>query len=93
MIGLAAALFYILQNPDVFKRLREEIDDNFTNIDEIRTGASLSRCVYLKAIVEESLRMAPPGPGIAPRTILKVRNLYNSVESISDSGTLGRASD
>ena len=84
MIGLAAALFYILQNPPVLKRLREELDDNFTTVDQIRTGASLSRCVYLKAIVEESLRMAPPGPGIAPRTILKVCVLYDPVSRLSE---------
>lgn len=52
------------------KRLQREIDDAFDNVEEIRM-TKLAKCQYLKACVDESLRLAPPGPGMPPRTILK----------------------
>lgn len=70
--GLAATIFYLVKHPACMDRLRQELDATFSQLDEIRSGQQLSSCVYLRACVEEALRMAPPGPGILPRTMLAV---------------------
>jgi cytochrome P450 len=69
--GLAAAVFYLLKHPQCHARLLKELIDNFDNVHEIKSGPKLNSCVYLKACIEETLRMASPGPGILPREILK----------------------
>ena len=67
--GLAGALFYLLKYPYALKRLQAEIDETFSSVEDIRMN-KMSNCKYLKACVDESLRLAPPGPGMPPRTIL-----------------------
>ncbi|KIY03472.1 uncharacterized protein Z520_00163 [Fonsecaea multimorphosa CBS 102226] len=69
--GMAATLFYLLKYPDAMAKLRHELDSKFSSVDEIKSGPQLTSCVYLRACVDEALRMAPPGPGILPRTALK----------------------
>ncbi|KIW84306.1 hypothetical protein Z517_03556 [Fonsecaea pedrosoi CBS 271.37] len=69
--GLAATIFYLLKHKRCMDKLYEELDNTFTDVEAIKTGQDLTSCVYLKACIEEALRMAPPGPGVLPRTILK----------------------
>ncbi|RVX76061.1 hypothetical protein B0A52_00418 [Exophiala mesophila] len=69
--GLAAALFYLLKHPHCMKRLREELDSVFETVEEIRMTTKMTKCRYLKACIDESLRMAPPGPGMSPRTVME----------------------
>ena len=53
------------------KRLREELDSVFETVEEIRMTTKMTKCRYLKACIDESLRMAPPGPGMSPRTVME----------------------
>ncbi|OAP63321.1 hypothetical protein AYL99_02548 [Fonsecaea erecta] len=69
--GMAATLFYLLKYPECMSNLRQELDSKFNSVDEIKSGVKLTSCVYLRACVDEALRMAPPGPGVLPRTALK----------------------
>lgn len=65
--GLMSFLFFELaRNPEVFKKLREEIVMNFgegedVNLREI-TFESLKKCEYLKWVLNETLRMYPSVP-------------------------------
>lgn len=70
---MAGTLFYLMQKPGCQKKLREELENAFNDIDEIRIGETLTGCVYLRACVEEALRMASSAPGISERTVLQVR--------------------
>lgn len=79
-IALAGTLFYLMQQPQCLKKLREEIDRTFDNVDDIRLGNPLTGCVYLRACIDEALRMASAGPGISERTVLKVRIIRTEVE-------------
>lgn len=65
-IQLAANLFYISHNPHVSERLKKEVRGAFTSQDEI-TAASVVHLPYLKAVVDESLRMSPSVPSGVPR--------------------------
>jgi len=61
--------FYILRYPRVYAKLVDEIRTSFTSVDDIRME-SLSSCSYLKACVDETLRVAPAGPGELAREVL-----------------------
>lgn len=55
---MAAAFFYLSQNPTAYKRLASEIRSRFSSGKEIRQGAQLSACTYLRAVIDESLRLS-----------------------------------
>ncbi|KAK1585654.1 cytochrome P450, partial [Colletotrichum navitas] len=50
-----------VQKPDVYSRLREEIDDFFSQNAEPEHSA-LSKLPYLQACIDEALRLHPPVP-------------------------------
>ncbi|KAI5925801.1 benzoate 4-monooxygenase cytochrome P450 [Camillea tinctor] len=60
---LSSLFFYLAQNPDCKRKLVEEIQSTFTSGEDIRAGAKLSGCIYLRACIDEALRMSPPVAG------------------------------
>ena len=67
---LSATLFYVLQNPACLQRLAEEVRTAFASEDEICTGPKMQSCSYLRACIDEAMRMSPAVPGLLPRLIL-----------------------
>jgi len=67
---LSATLFYLLQHPSCLQRLTEEIRAAFCNEDEIQTGSKMQACTYLRACIDEAMRMSPAVPGLLPRLVL-----------------------
>lgn len=68
--AISAAFFYITHNPQVYAKLKHELLTTFTSIDEIRSGPKLSSCKYLRACLDESMRMSPPVAADLPRKVL-----------------------
>lgn len=66
--ALTMATYHILDNPSTFQKLKEEIRSSFSNEEEI-TGTSTARLIYLNAVISETMRISPPGPGTFPRTV------------------------
>ncbi|KAK7981327.1 cytochrome P450 [Apiospora saccharicola] len=60
--AMAAAFFYLSRNPACYARLAEEIRSAFGRGNEIREGSRLAGCRYLRACIDEALRMSPPAP-------------------------------
>ncbi|KAI0481175.1 cytochrome P450 [Xylariaceae sp. FL0804] len=60
---LSALFFYLSRNRRCYKRLCEEIRSAFSHDSEIRSGTQLASCVYLRACLDETMRMAPAIPG------------------------------
>lgn len=60
---MAAAYFYLSCNPDAYERLATEIRITFPSGSEIRNGPKLKSCVYLRAVIDETLRIAPSSLG------------------------------
>jgi cytochrome P450 len=55
--------FYLSRNPDCYEALSREIRSTFENDDEINYDEKLISCHYLRACIDEALRMSPPAPG------------------------------
>ncbi|RYP52381.1 hypothetical protein DL768_002412 [Monosporascus sp. mg162] len=60
---LSALFFYLIKNPQCYQRLADEIRSTFTNGSEIRSGPRLTSCSYLRACIDETLRLSPALPG------------------------------
>ncbi|KAL7271917.1 hypothetical protein RUND412_005300 [Rhizina undulata] len=67
---MAAALFYLTRNPDILAKLTTEIRTAFASASKIHLGPTIDSCQYLKAVVEETLRLSPSIPGAMPRVVL-----------------------
>jgi cytochrome P450 len=65
--ALSSTLFHLCRNPETLIKLQHEIRTNFSSPDQIVTGKELADCTYLKACIDEALRMTPPVPGLLPR--------------------------
>jgi cytochrome P450 len=69
-VALAACCFYLVHNGRVLSKLTKEIRSVFANIEDIRyAGTPLPTLSYLRACIDETLRMAPPTPGHIPREV------------------------
>ncbi|KAI1177719.1 cytochrome P450 [Nemania sp. FL0916] len=59
--AMTSLFFYLAQNPLAGSRLKAEIRSTFSSASEIRSGPELmTRCKYLRACIDEALRMTPP---------------------------------
>ena len=67
---LAATTFYLLHNPKALARVQEELRQKFNCIEDICSGPKLSTCQFLRACIQESLRMSPPVGGLMAREVL-----------------------
>jgi cytochrome P450 len=65
--SLAAAVFYLVRNRHALEKLTHEVRTHFNNVEEIVTGSELNQLVYLKACIDEAMRLAPAVPGAIPR--------------------------
>ncbi|QBZ61995.1 hypothetical protein PoMZ_10869 [Pyricularia oryzae] len=68
--ALTSGTYFVLSNPDVYARLRAELDAAFASEADITLQSTQrSHLPYLHAVVDETLRMFPPGPGAFPRVV------------------------
>jgi cytochrome P450 len=68
--ALASAFFYLVHNPSTLDKLSREITSTFSDIEEIIHSPTLNSCTYLRAVIDESMRLSPPVGGILPREVL-----------------------
>lgn len=69
---LSATFFYLSRNPSVLRKVQKEVRETFKgqDVEAIQSGPQLNSCRYLRACLDESMRMTPPVPGILPRLVL-----------------------
>ena len=65
---LSGIVSHLIKYSDVMDRLVQEIRSAYTAEDEMTT-ASLARLPYLEAVIQETLRIAPPVPTGMPRVV------------------------
>ncbi|KAL9619185.1 MAG: hypothetical protein Q9160_006194 [Pyrenula sp. 1 TL-2023] len=68
--ALSSTIFYLLHNPIALARLETEILPRFQDVENIRGGALLSTCRWLRACIDEAMRISPGVPGLLPREVL-----------------------
>lgn len=59
-VAITSTFFYLSRNPDAYAKAAAEVRSAFSSEEEIRTGPALSSCYYLRACLDEALRMSPP---------------------------------
>ena len=71
--AIAGCFYYLAHNPRVLRALEEEICSTFDNVGEIDNYSSnkLANCSYLRAVIDETMRMSPSVTGTVPREVLK----------------------
>jgi len=68
--ALASAFFYLVHSPRALERLYAEVRSTFSDVEDIHAGPTLNSCHYLRAVIDESMRLSPPVGGILPREVL-----------------------
>jgi cytochrome P450 len=68
--ALAGAFFYLVHNETALKKATEEVRSAFQEVDDIVSGPKLSSCTYLRACIDEAMRLSPPVAGGLPRAVL-----------------------
>ncbi|KAF2761963.1 cytochrome P450 [Pseudovirgaria hyperparasitica] len=68
--ALAATFFYLTHNPHALELLTSEVRTAFSSVDDIRIGATLSSLAFLRACIDEAMRLSPSVGGLLPREIL-----------------------
>ncbi|KAI3325418.1 cytochrome P450 [Xylariaceae sp. AK1471] len=58
--ALSAASFYLSRNPECYQKLASEIRSTFGSGQDIKSGPQLASCRYLRACIDEAMRMSPP---------------------------------
>lgn len=61
---MCTVFFYLSRNPPAYARLASEIHTAFSSDSEIRQGPRITNCKYLRAVIDEAMRISPPTPGV-----------------------------
>ncbi|KAI1389601.1 cytochrome P450 [Hypoxylon trugodes] len=69
--AMTALFFYLSRNRHCYDKLTREIRTTFESGSEIQRGPQLSGCSYLRACIDEALRMSPPIGGTLWRQLAK----------------------
>lgn len=67
---MAATIFYLVRNPQALEKATAEVRGKFADVEDIRQGATLNTCSYLRACIDEAMRLSPSVGGLLPREVL-----------------------
>lgn len=68
--AMSALFFYLARHPQALHKLQDEIRAAFTHVEEINYTARLTSQPYLRACIDEAMRISPPVPGYLDREVL-----------------------
>lgn len=60
--GIIQHFFYLLTNPVIFTRLRQDLEENIPRDVEVVSSSALSKLPFLNAVINETLQLQPPVP-------------------------------
>lgn len=67
---LSGCTWHLLRNPSILSKAQSEVRNAFSSADEIKLG-TVEKLPYLRAVLEEALRMYPPVPSVFLRKTKK----------------------
>jgi cytochrome P450 len=59
-----------VRNETALAKATREVRSKFSTKEDVRTGAALSSCTYLRACIDEAMRLCPPVPAVLSREVL-----------------------
>lgn len=68
--GMAATFFYLVRHPEALAKATREVRSTFEDVEAIQHGAALTGCTYLRACIDEAMRLSPAVGGLLPREVL-----------------------
>ncbi|KAF2458928.1 cytochrome P450 [Lineolata rhizophorae] len=68
--AMSATLFYLAHHPECFAQLARDVRAAFASLEDIRLGPALTTQAYLRACIDEAMRLSPSVGGLLPRTVL-----------------------
>ena len=68
-LTVAATIFYWLKNPAIFEKAVKEIRSCVSSVEQI-SDSTLSSLRYLRACVDETMRLCPPKASSLPREVM-----------------------
>lgn len=68
--AMAATIFYLVRQPSALEKVTAEVRNAFAGVEEIHQGAALATCTYLRACIDEAMRLSPSVGGLLPREVL-----------------------
>lgn len=69
--SIVATLFYLVRHTEVMEKLKKEVRSSFTDVEQIVSGPQLNDLTYLKACIDEAMRLSPAVPGSIPREAME----------------------
>ncbi|KAK2735626.1 hypothetical protein FQN57_001172 [Myotisia sp. PD_48] len=69
-VALSATIFYLLHYPMTLIKAEAEVRSAFVSVDEIRGKGRLNSLTYLRACIDEALRLNAPVPSYLLRDVL-----------------------
>ncbi|KAH8695171.1 cytochrome P450 [Talaromyces proteolyticus] len=69
--ALAATFYYLTRHPAILARVTGEIRSTFPDLESIVLGPLMQQMPYLRACIEEAMRLSPPLPTLLPRQVLE----------------------
>lgn len=76
---MTVCFFYLSHYSNVYRRVSDEIRGTFTCGEEIKGSSKLNECTYLRAVLDESLRINPPSGTTLWRDVPKDATALNPV--------------
>ncbi|KAI0396313.1 benzoate 4-monooxygenase cytochrome P450 [Xylariaceae sp. FL0594] len=67
---LSSIFWYLVRAPRCYQKLVDELQRTFESAEDAVHGPALLGCAYLRACVDEGMRLVPPGPCEPPREVL-----------------------
>jgi cytochrome P450 len=67
--AISSTIFYMLHFSTTLAGAQTEVRSTFHSLEEIRAGSKLNSCIYLRACIDEALRMSPPVGGLLARQV------------------------
>ncbi|KAI8628148.1 putative cytochrome P450 [Xylariaceae sp. FL1651] len=68
--GIASVFFYLSRYPSAYNRVTKEVRGKLTSAEDVCQGPKLLSCTYLRACIQEALRLAPAASGAMWREAL-----------------------
>ncbi|KAI0023694.1 benzoate 4-monooxygenase cytochrome P450 [Xylariomycetidae sp. FL0641] len=68
--SLSSIFWYLVRAPRCYQKLIDELGRTFKTAEEVVHGPKLMSCTYLRACIDEGMRLVPGGPCEASREVL-----------------------